>query len=62
MTALATMSVVTMPDTGLEKKREERPEKPDDELYNAKLEKAEKEHTEAKVKFVSYCNPSFCNL
>jgi hypothetical protein len=57
MTALATTSVAAMPDTGAEKKKVERPEKPDEELYNAKLKKAEKEHIDAKIKFVSYCIP-----
>jgi hypothetical protein len=58
MTALATTLVATMPDTGAEKKTVERPEKPNEELYNAELKKAEKEHAEAKIKFVSYCTPS----
>jgi hypothetical protein len=37
-------------DASTEKKK---PEKPDEELYKANLKKAEKEHADAKTKFVS---------
>lgn len=43
-------------DAGAENKKLEKPEKPDEAAYQAKLAQAEKEHTDAKTKFVRYPN------
>jgi hypothetical protein len=50
MADVATPSAAAMFDASTEKKK---PEKPDEELYKANLKKAEKEHADAKAKFVS---------
>jgi hypothetical protein len=50
MADVATPSAAIMFDANTEKKK---PEKPDEELYKANLKKAEKEHADAKAKFVS---------
>jgi hypothetical protein len=50
MADVATPSAAAMFDASTEKKK---PEKPDEELYKANLKKAEKEHADAKTKFVS---------
>lgn len=50
MADLATPSATAIFDASTEKKK---PEKPDEELYQANLKKAEKEHADAKTKFVS---------
>jgi hypothetical protein len=52
MADLTTLSVAPN-DAGAKKK----PEKPDEEMYSAELKKAEKEHAEAKAKFVCYYLP-----
>jgi hypothetical protein len=50
MADVETPSAAVIFDGSTEKKK---PEKPDEELYKANLKKAEKEHVEAKAKFVS---------
>ena len=54
MAEVATPSGAAMFDGGstVEKKKIEKPEKPDEEAYKANLKKAEKEHADAMVKFV----------
>jgi hypothetical protein len=56
MADLATPSAAAIFDASTEKKK---PERPDEELYQANLKKAEKEHVDAKAKFVSYYYFSF---
>lgn len=51
MADLATPSAAAIFDASTEKKK---PERPDEELYQANLKKAEKEHADAKAKFVSH--------
>jgi hypothetical protein len=51
MADVATPSAAAIFDASVEKKK---PEKPDEELYKANLKKAEKEHADAKAKFVSH--------
>jgi hypothetical protein len=51
MADVATPSAGAMFDASAEKKK---PEKPDEELYKANLKSAEKEHVDAKAKFVSH--------
>jgi len=50
MADLATPSAAAIFDATTEKKK---PEKPDEELYKTNLKKAEKEHADAKTRFVS---------
>jgi hypothetical protein len=51
MADVATPSAAAIFDASTEKRK---PEKPDEEVYKANLKEAEKEHAEAKTKFVSH--------
>jgi hypothetical protein len=51
MADVATPSAAAMFEASAERKK---PEKPDEELYKANLKKAEREHADAKAKFVSH--------
>ena len=51
MAELATPSAAAIFDASTEKKK---PEKPDEEVYQANLKKAEKDHVDVKAKFVGY--------
>lgn len=57
MADVATPSAAPVVD---EKKKFEKPEKPDEAAYKAALKKAEKEHADSMAKFVS--SPCFTNL
>jgi hypothetical protein len=55
----STTPAVAPVDATVEKKKLEKPEKPDEEAFKANLKKAEKEHADAVAKFVSNSsNPS----
>jgi hypothetical protein len=56
MADLATPSGAAMfsADASEKKQHLEKPEKPDEEVYKASLKKAEKEHADSMVKFVSF--------
>jgi len=58
MADVATPSGAAMFDGGaVEKKKVEKPEKPDEEVYKANLQKAEKAHQAAQAKFVCFTLP-----
>jgi hypothetical protein len=61
MAEVATPSGAAMFDGGatVEKKKLEKPEKPDEEAYKANLKKAEKEHADSMTKLVR-CYQTLC--